>query len=48
MYGHAIMDMKAGLVCQIAAMKAIVEAGLDFNGTMTFAAVADHMGTAEG
>ena len=24
-YGHAIMDMKAGLVCQIAAMKAIVE-----------------------
>ena len=47
-YGHAIMDMKAGLVCQIAAMKAIVEAGLDFGGTMTFAAVADHMGQQKG
>ncbi len=47
-YGHAIMDMKAGLACQIAAMKAIVEAGLSFGGTMTFAAVADHMGAQKG
>jgi acetylornithine deacetylase/succinyl-diaminopimelate desuccinylase-like protein len=47
-YGHAVMDMKAGLVCQIAAMKAIVESGLEFGGTMTFAAVADHMGQQKG
>ena len=47
-YGHAIMDMKAGLACQIAAMKAVVEAGLDFDGTVTFAAVADHMGQQRG
>lgn len=47
-YGHAIMDMKAGLVCQIAAMKAIVDARLDFAGTMTFVGVSDHMGQQTG
>jgi acetylornithine deacetylase/succinyl-diaminopimelate desuccinylase-like protein len=47
-YGHGIMDMKAGLACQVAAMKAIIEAGVEFAGTLTFAAVADHMGAQGG
>lgn len=47
-YGHAIMDMKAGLACQVAAMKAIVDAGVDCAGTMTFAGVSDHMGQQTG
>jgi acetylornithine deacetylase/succinyl-diaminopimelate desuccinylase-like protein len=47
-YGHAIMDMKAGLACQVAAMKAILDAHIDLAGTLTFAAVSDHMGAQTG
>jgi acetylornithine deacetylase/succinyl-diaminopimelate desuccinylase-like protein len=47
-YGHAIMDMKAGLACQVAATKALVDAGLDLAGTLTFAGVSDHMGQQTG
>ncbi len=48
LYGHAIMDMKAGLACQVAAMKALAEAGLDLAGTLVFAGVSDHMGAQKG
>ncbi len=42
------MDMKAGLGCQIGAMKTLVESGMPFNGKITFAAVCDHMGDQTG
>ena len=42
-FGHAIMDMKAGLACQIAAMKALVDSNVELAGTLIFAGVADHM-----
>jgi acetylornithine deacetylase/succinyl-diaminopimelate desuccinylase-like protein len=44
LYGHGIMDMKAGLACQMAAMKALVESGLSLRGRVTFVGVCDHMG----
>ena len=47
-FGHAIMDMKAGLACQIAAMKALVDANVELAGTLTFAGVANHMGDQSG
>ena len=47
-FGHAIMDMKAGLACQIAAMKALVESNVELAGTLIFAGVADHMGDQTG
>jgi acetylornithine deacetylase/succinyl-diaminopimelate desuccinylase-like protein len=47
-FGHAIMDMKAGLACQVAAMKALVDAGVDRAGTLAFAGVSDHMGAQRG
>ena len=43
-YGHGIMDMKAALVCQIAAMAGIAGSGIELEGTLAFAAVSDHMG----
>lgn len=43
-YGHGIMDMKAALVCQIVAMEALRDSGLDLGGTLAMAAVSDHMG----
>lgn len=43
-YGHGIMDMKAALVCQIVAMEAIRDSGLDVAGTLAMSAVSDHMG----
>lgn len=43
-YGHGIMDMKAALVCQIVAMEAIRDSGVDVSGTLAMAAVSDHMG----
>jgi acetylornithine deacetylase len=43
-YGHGIMDMKAALVCQIVAMEALRDSGLDLSGTVAMAAVSDHMG----
>ena len=48
MFGHGVMDMKAGLGCQVGAIKTIVESGIDFSGKITFAAVCDHMGDQTG
>jgi acetylornithine deacetylase/succinyl-diaminopimelate desuccinylase-like protein len=43
-YGHGIMDMKAALACQIAAIEALRDSGLPLRGRLAMAAVADHMG----
>ena len=43
-YGHGIMDMKAALACQIVAIEALRDSGLELAGTVAMAAVADHMG----
>ena len=43
-YGHGVMDMKAALACQIVAMEAVRAAGLPLAGTLSMAAVSDHMG----
>ena len=48
LFGHGVMDMKAGLGCQIGAMMTLVESGMPFNGKITFAAVCDHMGDQTG
>ena len=48
MFGHGVMDMKAGLGCQVGAIKTIVDSGIDFSGKITFAAVCDHMGDQTG
>jgi acetylornithine deacetylase len=43
-YGHGVMDMKAALACQIVAIEAVRASGLPVEGTLSMAAVADHMG----
>jgi acetylornithine deacetylase/succinyl-diaminopimelate desuccinylase-like protein len=43
-FGHGVMDMKAALACQIVAIEAVRASGLPLNGTLSMAAVADHMG----
>lgn len=43
-YGHGVMDMKAALACQIVAIEAVRASGLPLRGTLSMAAVADHMG----
>jgi acetylornithine deacetylase len=43
-YGHGVMDMKAALACQIVAIEAVRASGLPVTGTLSMAAVADHMG----
>jgi acetylornithine deacetylase/succinyl-diaminopimelate desuccinylase-like protein len=43
-YGHGIMDMKAALACEIVAMEALRDSGVELAGTVAMAAVADHMG----
>ena len=43
-YGHGVMDMKAALACQIVAIEAVRASGLPVSGTLSMAAVADHMG----
>jgi acetylornithine deacetylase len=47
-YGHGIMDMKAALACQIAAIEALAHSGLPLSGTVAMAAVSDHMGDQSG
>ena len=47
-YGHGIMDMKAALACQIVAIEAVRESHLPLSGTLTMAAVSDHMGDQTG
>lgn len=48
LYGHGIMDMKAGVICQMVAAKAIMEAGPAVGGKVYVAAVCDHMGAQGG
>jgi acetylornithine deacetylase len=43
-YGHGVMDMKAALACQIVAIEAVRASGLPVKGTLSMAAVSDHMG----
>ncbi len=47
-YGHGIMDMKAALACEIAAIEAVAASGLPLSGTAAMAAVSDHMGDQSG
>lgn len=47
-YGHGVMDMKAALACQIAAIEAVSASGLSLYGTLAMAAVSDHMGDQAG
>jgi acetylornithine deacetylase len=47
-YGHGVMDMKAALACQLAAVEAVRECGLRLAGTAAVAAVSDHMGAQSG
>jgi acetylornithine deacetylase/succinyl-diaminopimelate desuccinylase-like protein len=48
LYGHGVMDMKAGLGSLIGGIMTLIESGTDFRGKITFAAVADHMGQQTG
>jgi acetylornithine deacetylase len=48
LYGHGVMDMKAGLGSLIGGIMTLVNSGADFRGRLTFAAVADHMGQQTG
>ncbi len=48
LYGHGVMDMKAAVCCQIAAVHALRRSGVDLAGAISFAAVADHMGAQQG
>ena len=48
LFGHGVMDMKAGLGCQIGAIKSLVDGNVDFTGKITFVAVCDHMGQQTG
>lgn len=47
-YGHGIMDMKAALACQIAAIDALARSGVTSSGKLSLAAVSDHMGEQRG
>jgi acetylornithine deacetylase len=48
LYGHGVMDMKAGLGALIGGVMTLIESGADFEGKLTFCAVADHMGQQTG
>jgi acetylornithine deacetylase len=48
LYGHGVMDMKAGLGALIGGAMTLIESGTEFRGKLTFAAVADHMGQQTG
>jgi acetylornithine deacetylase/succinyl-diaminopimelate desuccinylase-like protein len=48
LFGHGVMDMKAGLGSLIGGMMTLVNSGVDFSGKITFCAVADHMGQQTG
>ena len=43
-YGHGVMDMKAALACQIVAIEAVRASGVPVRGSLSMAAVSDHMG----
>ena len=48
LYGHGVMDMKAGLGSLIGGIMTLIESGTELRGKITFAAVADHMGQQTG
>lgn len=48
LYGHGIMDMKAGLACQIAAAASLARVAAPLSGKVTVVAVCDHMGQQAG
>lgn len=48
LFGHGVMDMKAGLGSLVGGILTLVQSGIDFKGRITFAAVADHMGQQTG
>lgn len=48
LYGHGVMDMKAGLGSLVGGIMTLIKSGVDFCGKITFCAVADHMGQQTG
>lgn len=48
LYGHGIMDMKAGLACEIAAARALADSASGLSGRVVVVAVCDHMGEQSG
>jgi acetylornithine deacetylase len=48
LFGHGVMDMKAGLGSLVGGIITLIESGVDFRGKITFVAVADHMGQQTG
>ena len=48
LFGHGVMDMKAGLGSLAGGIVTLMESGVDFRGKVTFVAVADHMGQQTG
>jgi acetylornithine deacetylase/succinyl-diaminopimelate desuccinylase-like protein len=48
LFGHGVMDMKAGLGSLIGGIKTLVDSKAKFRGKITFAGVADHMGQQTG
>jgi len=48
LYGHGVMDMKAGLGSLVGGILTMIDNGVDFRGKITFVAVADHMGQQTG
>jgi acetylornithine deacetylase/succinyl-diaminopimelate desuccinylase-like protein len=48
LFGHGVMDMKAGLGCLIGGMKTLIDGAVPWRGKVTFAAVCDHMGAQTG
>jgi acetylornithine deacetylase len=48
LYGHGVMDMKAGLGALAGGILSLAQSGVDFRGKITLVAVADHMGQQTG
>ena len=48
LFGHGVMDMKAGLGSLIGGIKTLVDSRAEFRGKVTFAGVCDHMGQQTG
>lgn len=48
LFGHGVMDMKAGLGALIGGIKTLVDSRAEFRGKVTFAGVCDHMGQQTG
>lgn len=48
LYGHGVMDMKAGLASQVAAAYSLKESGVPLRGKLYVVGVCDHMGQQQG